>query len=163
MDRVRESRVWLKCTHRGMRECFFWENSLSAAFCLGQNYFLVYIIFRTSMQFFWSHLPPPRRGWTRLLSIMPPMQSTRHFRWGTSYDLFTLGNKWTSCYVTHATYAACQRNITVAIQQFDPFSPTVRIWSVILFVLFRINAVFVLSIKFYYWQSDWLRDKQIDS
>ena len=40
------------------------------------------------------------------LSSMPPTQLMRHFCWGNTCILFTLGNRYISCYATYATYIA---------------------------------------------------------
>ena len=83
---------------------FFCETFLLRSPCL--NFFwLVYIIFRTPAQSPWSHLPLTHHAWTRLLFSIPLMQPTWHFRWENTCVLFTLGNKWTSCYATHETHA----------------------------------------------------------
>ena len=66
---------------------------------------LVYIISWTPTQSFWLHLPLMHHTWTHLMSSMPPTQLTWYFLWGSSV-LFTLENRCTSCYASHATYAA---------------------------------------------------------
>ena len=73
---------------------------------MGRNPVLFYIFFRTPTKSSWSNLPPVRCAWTRLLSSMPPTQTTRHYRWGNICVLFTFGNKWTSFYTTHTIYTA---------------------------------------------------------
>ena len=80
---------------------------------------LVYIIFWMS---------------TRILMVIPPiytfhvdtsptgrptMQFMQYFHWRTFSILFTLGNRCTSCYTTHATYVACQRDFPVNIKHID--------------------------------------------
>ena len=47
---------------------------------------------------------------TCFLSSMLSMQLTQHLHWGNCCILFTLGNRCTSCYATHTTYVACQRD-----------------------------------------------------
>ena len=74
-----------------------------------------YIIFRTPTQSSWSLIQSTRCTWTRLLSNMSPTRLTRHFHWGITSALFNLGNVYLSCYVTHATYTVCQRDLQVSI------------------------------------------------
>ena len=50
-----------------------------------------------------------------LPSSMPTTQFTWHFAGGICI-LFTLGNRFISCYTSHATLAACQRDLPVNIQ-----------------------------------------------
>ena len=73
---------------------------------------LVYIIFQTPMQSFWLHFLPMCCKWTHLLSRMPLMLVIRHFCWGSSNILFTLGNRCKSCCATHTTYAECERDLS---------------------------------------------------
>ena len=78
------------------------------------------------MQSSWSHLPP-----THLLSS----QLMRHFCWGSTCVLFTWGNRCISCYSTLATYAACQRDISVNIQQYSTLlSKQIQCRVIILFL-----------------------------
>ena len=111
----RESWWGLKCarthththTHTGASVRFFCETFLLFCFVLpGSTFSLVYRIFRTPTQSSLSNVPPTRCTWTRLLSSMPHMQLTRHFRWGDTFILVTLGNRCTSCCTTNATYVA---------------------------------------------------------
>ena len=76
----------------------------------------VYMIFETPTQSLWSRLPPMRCTWTRLLSSTSPTQLMWYFRRRNTCVLFALGNRCISSYATHATYAACQRNLLVSIQ-----------------------------------------------
>ena len=48
---------------------------------------------------------------------MTPIQPMWHFYW--DIILFTLENRCISCHATHATYAACQRNLPIAIQHYN--------------------------------------------
>ena len=92
MDRVREGRRLPKCTHthRGATVQFSVKLCFSTSFYLGQNSFLVYIIFRTPTQSLWSHLPPTHRAWTCLLSSMSLTQPTWNFRRGTPVSCLPL-------------------------------------------------------------------------
>ena len=78
---------------------------------LGSTSFLVYIISWMLTQSSWSHLPPTRCRWKRLLSSMPPTQLIQHIHWENTI-LFTLGNRCTFCYATHTLYAECQRDFS---------------------------------------------------
>ena len=99
--RIRVSQRWLKCTHTQGQQC---------------NSFLVYIIFWTFMQSSWSHLPPMCCMWTWFLFSMPPTQPPWYFCWGNTCILFTLGNKWTSCYTTPTAFLLGHRPVYPRIQ-----------------------------------------------
>ena len=71
---------------------------------LGLKSSLVYIISWTPTQSSWSHLSCTLYTWTHLLSIIPPIQLTRHFHSGNACVLFTLGKRYISYYATCATY-----------------------------------------------------------
>ena len=101
-------------THRNDGVVFVKVLCLSASFYLGQNSHLVYILFLlyhpcSISTVALSSLPLK----TSVHPVIPPMQ---HSHWGIV--LFTFENRCTSCYTTHATYAACKRNLPVAIQQY---------------------------------------------
>ena len=77
--------------------CFFLSGSKSS---------LVYMIILMPTQI--HEIRPP----TNMLhadtppSSIPPTHCRWHFCWGTTCVLFTLGNRWTSCYAIHSTYMA---------------------------------------------------------
>ena len=107
MCRVRENWRWLKGTYTGATAHNFCNISPSFFVVLpSRNSSLVYIIFLTSTYSLWSHLPTTHLTWTRLLSSMLLTQFTRHFHWGNTCILVTLGNGCIPCYATPATYAA---------------------------------------------------------
>ena len=95
MVRIKASRMWPKCANTEAIVLRFPRSKMS----------LVYILFRVSTQSSLSHLPPTRWTWTHRLFSMLPTPLTRHFRWGNTCVLFTLGNSCVSCYATHTTYS----------------------------------------------------------
>ena len=72
----------------------------------GSKSSLVYIIFRTPMQLLMVRSPTSPLHVDSPPSCMPHTQLMRHFCLGTTYVLFTSGNRCTSFYTTQATYAA---------------------------------------------------------
>ena len=116
MSRERESDMAEMRTHRG--DCgFFCETTLPFCFVLCRlKSSLVYIIFQVPMQSSWSHLPTTHCMCTCLLSSILPTQLTRHFHLGSICIAFTLGNSCIFCYAIHATYAACQKDLSISIQ-----------------------------------------------
>ena len=76
---------------------FFW--------LLGFQSSLIYIISRIPTQSLWSHLLT-RCTWTCILSTT---QLTRHFHWGNSWVMLTLGNRSSCCCANHPIYATCQK------------------------------------------------------
>ena len=140
---VHMGRVWacqrgLKCTQARATVQFFCETSLPFCFILpGSKFFPGLYNFLDTHVIPWPHLLPMRSMLTCLLYSVQP---TQHFLWGKPESCLpkeisghpvkqpmhyfrrdiirlTLGNRCISCHATHATYAACQRNLPVAIQQ----------------------------------------------
>ena len=73
--------------HSGVKS----SDSSTGSFILPRwKIFSVYIIFRTSTQ----------SSWSQFLPVCHPRNSCDIFAF-----LFAIGNRWTSCYATHATYA----------------------------------------------------------
>ena len=104
-------------THR-MTVRFFNETSLLFCFVLsGPKSSLVYKIFRIPTRTLGVTPPAYTLHVDTPLSSEPPNKFTWRFRRGTTCVRLTLGSKCTSCYATHAAYAARQRNIPVDIQR----------------------------------------------
>ena len=106
--KVRESPRWARCTDTGVTVQLFCE---PFQFCSAQIK-----IFPGLFNFLDAH--------TNLMdmstSSMPPMQFTWYFCWGTTYILFTLGNRCISCYATYTTCVASQSDLPVNIQHLKP-------------------------------------------
>ena len=60
-----------------------------------------------------GHPPPMHCTWIHLLPGMPSTQLLQQVQWRNSCVQFTVGNWCKFCNSTHATYAACQRDLSV--------------------------------------------------
>ena len=117
LNLARERRNWsnLKCTsgkgelkraemhtHRGPTVRFFCETSLPFCFEIFSRLYnfpgvqTIIVVTR----------PANELNVDTLLSSMPSLQLSWHFRWGYTSFLFPFGNRYTSFYTTHTTWAA---------------------------------------------------------
>ena len=53
---------------------------------------------------------------TMLVVTLPSGLPLLQFIWHFHHVLFTLRNRWPSCFATHITFTACQRHLSVSIQ-----------------------------------------------
>ena len=56
-------------------------------------------------------------AYTIIMVTLPSSRLTMQCTCYFPYIFFVIGNRWRSCFATHITHAACQRNLPVAIQQ----------------------------------------------
>ena len=144
--RVRGSRRWLKCTHRGTTVRFFCEISLPFSFVLlGLISFQVYIIFRTPTQSLWSYVPPHVAREHPSFALHGSCGTHAALLLKNTDVLFAVENRHTSCCATHATYAACQK-IFLSLSNTLSCS-TVIIIIIIIYEFFAPELVDYLSLE----------------
>ena len=155
-----ESRRPPRCTQAKVTARFCGETSLPFCFVLpGSKSSLVYIIFQISTKILAIKTPANMLHVGMPLFCMHFTKLTWHFHWGITYVLFTLGNRWTSCYASHVTYAAflgktcvmltlenryascyttnpsyvtCQSYLSVNIQQWNLFTRSYMVSSILI-------------------------------